>query len=341
MATATHGSGDALLDSVQALAAQALERWDLEVSAVMPIKVRENAVFRVLLAGGGRAVVRVHRHGYHSDAALRSEFAWVRALGASGIAVPEIIRSRSGRDFELVEAPGVAGVRQVDVFRWIDGRQLGSVGAGIGGDAATIAEQYRTIGALMARMHNQAVGWQPPAGFVRHAWDAAGLVGEAPLWGRFWELASLTPSQRTLLAAVRERGARDLAAYGAAPDRYGLIHADLVPENILIDGHNMRVIDFDDAGYGWFLFDIATSLYFVTAERSYATARAALLQGYRSARALAEKDADRLAAFLAVRGTTYLGWVHTRQGSETARELTPFLVERVCAVAEQYLGARV
>jgi hypothetical protein len=46
-----------------------------------------------------------------------------------------------------------------------------------------------------------------------------------------------------------------------------------------------------------------------------------------------------LPLFLAVRGTTYLGWVHTRQGSDTARELTPLLAERACAVVEQYFAA--
>ncbi len=54
-------------------------------------------------------------------------------------------------------------------------------------------------------MHNQAAGWQPPATFRRHAWDMAGLVGERPFWGRFWELAALTPAQRSLLDRKRER----------------------------------------------------------------------------------------------------------------------------------------
>lgn len=47
-------------------------------------------------------MLRVHRAGYHSDAALASEFAWMRALEESGIWVPRVIRARSGRDFELV-----------------------------------------------------------------------------------------------------------------------------------------------------------------------------------------------------------------------------------------------
>jgi len=322
---------------MQALALLALQEWDLRVARLVPLKVRENAVFRVDLADGGRAVLRVHRPGYHSDEELDSEFLWLRALEAAGIAVPRAIGSRRGRDFEVVQTPAV-GARQVDVFEWIEGSQLGSVETGLTGDAAAIADQYFTIGAIAARMHNQAAGWQPPATFRRHAWDMAGLVGERPFWGRFWELAALTPAQRSLLEQTRARIAGGLAVCGMRSDRYGLIHADLVPENLLVDGDRVRVIDFDDAGFGWHLFELATSLYFISAAEGYPTARAALIRGYRSERALPDEQLEWLPLFLAARGTTYLGWVHTRQESDTARELTPFLIERACAAAEEYLA---
>ncbi len=329
----------AFLDEMRALALIALRDWDLKVANLAPIKVRENAVFRIDLAGGGRAVLRVHRSGYHSDAELHSEFIWMRALETAGIPVPRVIRSRHGRDFEVIATPASGDTRQIDVFEWIDGRQLGSVEGGVSGEGAAIAEQYQMIGAIAARMHNHAAGWQCPTGFRRHAWDAAGLVGEQPFWGRFWELAALTPGQTKLLVRARAKIAGELAAYGTKPDRYGLIHADLVPENLLVDGNRVQVIDFDDAGFGWHLFELATSLYFVTGDGIFPTARKALIRGYRSERALPDEALEWLPLFLAVRGTTYLGWVHTRQGSDTARELTPFLAERACAVVEEYFAA--
>ncbi|HWX37463.1 MAG TPA: phosphotransferase [Steroidobacteraceae bacterium] len=326
------------LDEMQALATVALREWDLEVLNLAPLKVRENAVFRIDMAGGGRAVLRVHRSGYHSDEELDSEFVWMRALEAAGIPVPRVIRSRNGRNFEVIATRAGSDARQIDVFEWIDGRQLGSVESGVSGEGAALAEQYHMIGAIAARMHNHTTDWQQPRGFRRHAWDAAGLVGEQPFWGRFWDLAALSPGQKSLLLRARGKIAGELAAYGSSPDRYGLIHADLVPENLLVDGRRVQVIDFDDAGFGWHLFELATSLYFITGDGIYETAREALIRGYRSERALSDEALARLPLFLAARGTTYLGWVHTRQGSDTARELTPFLVERACAVAEDYLG---
>jgi Ser/Thr protein kinase RdoA (MazF antagonist) len=331
---------DDFLQRMQALAHAALERWDLGVAALAPIKVRENAVFRIDLHGGGRAVLRVHRPGYHSDSELDSEFAWLDALESAGVQVPRVIRSRGGRNFEIVTGSDVDGPRQIDVFEWIEGRQLGSIEAGLSGSSDSVADQYHQIGVLAARMHNHAQGWRPPPAFRRHSWDAGGLVGEQPFWGRFWDLGALSHAQRDLLLRVRGFIARDLAGYGMHADRYGLIHADLVPENLLIDGGRACVIDFDDAGFGWHLFELATSLYFVTGDDLYPAARDALIRGYRSERALGDAALERLPLFLAVRGTTYLGWVHTRQGTDTAKEMTPFLIERACAVAEQYLASR-
>jgi Ser/Thr protein kinase RdoA (MazF antagonist) len=326
-------------EELRRIAIAALPLWELDVAGVTPIKVRENAVFAVQLRGGTRVALRVHRHGYHSDDALRSEFLWCDALAAHGIEVPRVVPSRAGRPFELVAADAGAQPRQVDVFEWIDGQQLGTAESGVGSDDAVIARNYRTIGALAARMHNQAAAWKRPAGFTRHAWDAEGLVGERPRWGRFWELTALSPAQRLMFDRLRTRLRNELMAFGADEGNYGLIHADLVPENVLVGPQGVRIIDFDDAGFGWHLFELATTLYFIRRESCYPTALASYVTGYREHRRLSDDDLRLLPMFLAARGTTYLGWVHTRQGEPTADELTPALIELGAAAADDYLSA--
>ena len=321
------------------LALEAVKRWPLEAVKVEPIKVRENAVYAVHTADGGRVVLRVHRLGYHSDSALHSELAWMKALAASGIEVPQPILSRRGKPFELIDGVGVPGPRQVDVFEWIDGHQLGSIEQGLPDDPEWVARTYGIVGELAARMHNQASNWQPPADFDRHSWCDSGLAGESPLWGRFWELDALSASQHALFERLRASIVRDLTAYGRAPDRFGLIHADLIPENILVEANRLRIIDFDDAGFGWYLFEIATSLYFIRRETHYEVARDALVAGYRRHRPLPDEHLRLLPMFLAARGTTYLGWVHTRKGEATAREMTPQLIELAVAAANDYLAA--
>jgi len=324
-------------DRLRELAHAALAHWDFGRCALKLIKFRENAVFEVTTGAGIRYALRIHRAGYHSDAELRSELQWMRALRESGFDVPGIVPDRSGALFLRISHEGVPEPRQVDVFEWIEGAQLGSVAGGVATDSTALVRTFHTVGALAARLHNQATRWPLPAGFTRHAWDDAGLAGEQPLWGRFWELAALAPTERALLIRARDRLRRDLGGLARSPDTYGLIHADFAPENLLVDGDRVRVLDFDDAGFGWHLFEIATSIYFHIGQPYYDAIRAATIAGYRTERALPEEQVAMLPMFLCARGCTYLGWVHTRKETETARELTPMLIELACTVARDYL----
>jgi Ser/Thr protein kinase RdoA (MazF antagonist) len=44
---------------------------------------------------------------------------------------------------------------------------------------------------------------------------------------------------------------------GRAAPLWGLIHADLHRDNILLHHGEIGVIDFDDCGWGYYLFDLA------------------------------------------------------------------------------------
>lgn len=321
------------------LAREAAAEWDMEVAELELIKYRENAVFKLVAEDGTPYALRVHRAGYHTDEELHSELQWMAALNDSGVPTPSPIPTRGGTLFTVVSAEAAPEPRQVDIFAWVKGNEMGSVEDGPT-DPQAVAGAYRTLGTLAARLHNQAVAWQAPAGFTRHAWDAEGLAGANPFWGRFWELRALTAEQRELLLATRERVYTDLKAYAAAPEnanRYSLIHADMVAENLLTDGGQVRLIDFDDAGFGWHLFELATAFYFELEQEHYPAAWAAMIEGYREHRSLPDAQLAFMPLFYLARGLTYLGWVHTRQETETARELTPMLIEKACRLARDYL----
>ena len=312
-----------------------LQAWNIPDASLALIKHRENAVFKVE-KDGFRAALRMHRHGYHSDDELRSELQWMQALSAAGIKVPEVIPAASGDLFINYEAAGLPGTLQVDLFEWIDGEQLGSVEEGVS-DVAEVERTFGMLGELAAQVHNQAVSWTLPDGFARHAWDADGLAGDRPFWGRFWEIENATDAERALLHRMRERLHRDLAALAKSPGSYSMIHADFASENIMVDGGDVQLIDFDDAGFGWHLFELVTALYFIRGEDYFQTAQDALISGYRKHRQLTDEDLAQLPLFFAARSTTYVGWVHTRSETDTAKELTPALVKMACELADEYL----
>lgn len=324
---------------MRGLAAQALPIWNIEYRELSLIKYRENAVFRVESLSGERFALRIHRAGYHSDAELLSELQWIDALAEFGMDVPAIVPTPTGELFVVVEGDGIPEARQVDLFEWINGEQLGSVQEGVSGDRQATHQLYRTIGTIAARLHNQSSSWTLPPGFQRHAWDAEGLTGENPFWGRFWELDMLTDDERDLLLQARAQVHQDLMAYGKTADSYSMIHADFVPENLLVDDGIVRVIDFDDAGFGWHLFEIATAIYFLQGEPYSESARDALIEGYRAHRPLSDEQLKHLPLFMTARGFTYLGWIHTRPETPTAQEMGPVLIKLACDLSRAYLSA--
>jgi len=322
--------------SLQALAFQATNAWGLHAKSISLIKQRENAVYKLQTEDDTLFALRVHRAGYHSDAALNAEFVWMKALQEAGINVPTFLPSLNGSVVVKTSHASLDAPRQVDILHWIDGEQLGSVEEGLGEDGEEISNIYSVIGKTMAQLHIHSSTWTTPTGFTRHAWDAAGLVGEEPFWGRFWELASLSPAQRQRIVSAREAVAEKLAQLPKTSAHFGMIHADLVPENILIADGEVRLIDFDDAGFGWYLFDIATALYFIQDDRNYDLAKTALLNAYQEVRHLSQEDLDNLPLFLLARSFTYLGWVHTRSESSEAQELAPMLIEMCLAAVARY-----
>ncbi|MCO6058822.1 phosphotransferase [Pseudomonas sp. MOB-449] len=327
------------LASLQRLAIAALEQWEGEFVRVELIKYRENAVFCATRSDGQRSALRIHRDGYHSEEALRSELAWMEALSADGIGVPRIIRTRDGEHLAQVHSVELGESRYIDMLGWLGGTRIGSAENGLEVDT-DLATLFFETGAVAARIHQSSTRWQQPNAFSRHAWDEEGLIGQQPFWGRFWELDLLDDAQRELLQATRQAARSDLRHYGRTLANFGMIHADLVPENLLIDEVNLHLIDFDDAGFGWHMFELATALYFCLDDPRYADIETALLAGYHSVKPLAPADRATLPLFLALRGLTYLGWIHTRRDSPTAKELAPLLIERACHLARSYLDQR-
>jgi len=319
------------------LAEEALRAYPGKFTPPKLVKYRENAIFSVQRDDGALLALRIHRPGYHSDAALASELMWMQALADQGIEVPAAAFACDGSRLILAAVAEVPEPRQIDLLQWLPGHSLGELERHRHLELGPRRAIYARAGTLAARLHDHASSWSPPSGFVRHDWHTEALVGESPLWGRFWDLKGLSTGKVELLQQAREGARRDLIDYGVRPDNAGLIHADLLADNLLVNGTAVHPIDFDDCGFGWHMFDLATILYFTIDDVDHPALSQAVMAGYRTVRPLAERDEAALPLFLLVRGMTYLGWIHTRSETATARDLAPMLVERCCRLCEAYV----
>jgi Ser/Thr protein kinase RdoA (MazF antagonist) len=322
-------------ENAPALARLALPHFGLAADAPLEfVKIRENCVFRVLDADGPIAL-RLHRPGYRTAMEITAESEFIEALAAEGIPVAELIRTTSGAHAVTVEADGLAVV--VDAQRWVQSAgQLGSAESAWDGSATLTPADFEGLGALAARLHDASEKLSRTHHFERAPWDREALVGAAPLWGDPRHAPGLSPAQATSIDSAMTAVDKLLRDYGTDPSIYGAIHADFTPENILTGADGYVVIDFDDFGDGWHMFDLATALFFYQKHPRYREMAEALLVGYRSVRPLRRDDEDLMDVFLLVRGLTYLGWAATRPETDTAgfiaEEVGPLVVDRAEAL---------
>lgn len=310
----------------------AIDAWSLQGHRCKLFAARENRIYRVSeqrSTSVGRAAkswaLRLHRLGYVSDSELSSELNWMAYLHASGMRVPEPLPLANGG--LLMNVSGV----NIDCLDWLPGIALSECF-----NTSTREELchiYANIGRQMARLHTLSDAWALPNGFERRAWDKDGLVGENPVWGSFWLHPALSPAQRTLLLALRRQATVELES--TLLD-YGLIHADLVRENVMVDQGDISFIDFDDSGFGYRLFDLATTLVKAQTSPYYADLKRALLAGYGEVRTI---DLKQLALLIALRAATYVGWIAQRAEESESESKSLRYIHQACELAENYLAA--
>jgi Ser/Thr protein kinase RdoA (MazF antagonist) len=318
-------------------ALEAVKAFPIEVGALELVAVSENAAFRVTDARDGASyVLRLHRPGYHSFGELCSERLWTRALAEAGIAVPIPVGTRDGADYVSVPVPALGQQRQVGMTRWIEGELLADVLGRDTHDVGKLEHYFAELGAILAAMHDQSSRWRPPPTFRRHAVDADGLMGEAPFWGPFWDHPVFSRAERRLVIETRERLRGALTRLGRDPSIFGVIHADLHDGNLLVDGERLTVIDFDDCGFGWHLYDIAVALVHRQRSPHFVAIQQALVRGYRTRRALGDEAVALIPMFLLIRGLAQIGWLHQRPEIDASATIRA-TADRLCAQCEAFV----
>ena len=324
---------EAQLDAATRAARAALARYALPGDAALEVlKHRENTVFAVRDASGrALGALRVHVPGYQDRASIESELDWMQALATVGVHTPGVLHTRDGARVSVVSIPGTDDTRLVDVLEWIAGREPG-------GDE--LVGCFRTLGELHARCHLHAAHWQPPAGFQRQRWDDTTLLaGVHPTVAPAWDNWALSAEQRALVLASREALRARLAGWGKGRERYGIIHSDLMPDNLILTADGVRIIDFDDAGFGWYLYDPASALLIYYGSDLYAPLRASWLAGYRGIRPLPDTELAELSTFLLLRCFYALGWLHLRRNSPWAEAFIEPVVAATTGLATELLAA--
>lgn len=284
-------------------AEEAATRWGGTV--IRLIAARENTVYELALGNGQRAAMRLHRTAYQSADGIRAELDWCARLAAAGLPVSAPLPTADGAHLVRLSTG-----RHASATFWIEGAPLGETHRSLSPPVERQLDLHRRLGRLLARLHS-ATDADPPWPFPRPRWDIDGLTGEAPLWGRFWEHPAATPEQRATLRAARAH-LRDSLSSLRTPDD-GPIHADVLRENVLVNGDALSLIDFDDCGTGFRLYDLGTALLANWNEPAREALRDALITGYTETRPADPVTVDLMTL---ARACASVGWTMPRLGPD-------------------------
>jgi Ser/Thr protein kinase RdoA (MazF antagonist) len=314
------------------LANGAVSRYELPPgSTATMLNLSENATYKVEAPDGRRWALRVHREGYHSRQAIASELAWAVDLRRTGVVTtPNPVKGKDGEIIQDVSHPRMAIPRHVVLFDWETGAE-----PGIGED---LSEPFEVLGEITARMHIHARQWKRPSWFTRLTWDFGTALGEdKPHWGRWRDGIGMDREKEALFQRTVDLIGRRLKAYGKGADRFGLIHCDLRLANLLIDGKAVKVIDFDDCGFGWYMYDAATPVSFYEHEPQVPGLIESWVKGYRKQLALPREDEAEIPTFIMLRRVLLVAWIASHIEAEFPKSLGAGFTDGTLPLCEDYL----
>ena len=302
-----------------------LVQWGFSSSAsVSLLTVSENATFQIINTDNTHYVVRVHRPHYHTLPEIESELLWIESLRAAQIVVtPRPVPLMNGGKIAIFKDGD--DERHMVAFEFMSGKEPST--------EAALSAGFKQLGAITARLHEHAKSWTLPEDFSRKTWNFDTTIGASPHWGQWEKCPELTPDDKDLLNRTVTIIKEKLHDFGSAQDRFGLIHADLRLANLLVDNDQLAVIDFDDCGFGWYVYDFASAVSFIEENPQVPELLQAWVDGYRDIAELSDADEQMIPTFIMLRRIMLTAWLNTHSETPTAHELGVGFVEGTIRMA--------
>ncbi|AIQ54750.1 phosphotransferase enzyme family protein [Paenibacillus sp. FSL R7-0331] len=260
-------------------AEQVISFYPVKEPVIEFIRHNENMTFKVTDAAGGKAyLLRIHHPRtaglsgtQHTLEGLKSEVYLLQELNRrKAIQVQEPVVNHAGEYVTLYPSEEF-GSCYATVLEWLEGAVLT-------GDEENIGRIAYTLGETFAELHN-ASGGQQLSGLTRPVYgvqsiDSAIEELKCGITGGVY-----TQELYDIIVEVLDVIKVQLTELDARQDSWGIIHADVQPGNVIVQGATPHLIDFCLSGYGYYLFDVGSASTALKSEL-----RPAFLEGYSSRR---------------------------------------------------------
>lgn len=282
-----------------------------------------NAVFSVQ-NGPKMAVLTLYKHNVDISR-LQSEAAWLRAISEQ----TELV---VGRPIKLLS------VHDVQTGKTIQGALRDYVEGAPKAPPDLTPEDMMRIGDFLAKLHYFSEQYEPPADFDRPRLDFDGLFGDGGIYDPGQAMRVFTAHQLSVIEQTTERIHTVMNEIGKNRADFGLIHGDMLSKNILFHQGDVRAIDWEFSGWGYYLYDVTPLLWQLKAQANYDALAAALWAGYISKRPLPGHYAPLLDTFIAARQVASMRWLASNLDHPMVKDHAHNLIQQRTQELQDFLA---
>lgn len=242
--------------NTQDIALEALACYSITYPSIVHMGQNANSIYKVTDEDRNCYSLRIHlsrnasmERFWSDEKVIYSEMLWLESLtNDTDLVLPSPIKNNTGEYVTKI------GDMNCTLVKWVDGEQKPFV------PTVTDAEY---IGELIGKLHRHSSSFKIPSSFTRPSFDDSRILLVLEKLNQLAKLGKLNKNDIETLQLAGECAILMMNNIEKTHGYWGLIHADLIPSNIVFYEQEARAIDFGACGFGYYLFDLGWTFSYI------------------------------------------------------------------------------
>jgi len=243
----TNEQKQALLACVRNVALAALQQYDLEWTEIKFNKMSDTITYKITTENKDCFLLRIHNNS-RKQAEIYGEIMFLEHLKNMKVIAPVAQETKSG-EYVLNSKISDSEILHVTLMNWINGKLI----------STPTDIQIRNTGRLLAQIHNAGESFTPEETMSFPEWGVGSFRENMKKLSQYYSVF-LSEKEWKVYQNAADKIISELDSINKFSQNYGIIHGDFHMENIIFSRNAAFPIDFGRCGYGYYLYDIASTI---------------------------------------------------------------------------------
>lgn len=282
-----------------------VDRYNIKPQSLQFLAQETNVLYKLTDNNDKKFLIKIFQENSSTLEDNLLEVHVMNLINAKGrLSIPSILSSRDGKKIQEIETDKLNPNVRTVIYSWLEGDDLGG---------NENEERFVQLGEITALLHESTRGEVIPKNFTPKKWNQVFYFqGEKLLYKDEKYQRFLSKEYHVIMDKIIPYLNNRLSSYYQMNEsNLQLIHGDLNPWNVIVDGKNMHMIDFEDVMLGLPLHDIAILLYYYKYEAGYdfKDVKRLFFKGYEKVRPLPKFDEFDLDLFMTARRINFMNYI--------------------------------